>query len=137
MDDQNFNIDAAMIILKYSVKLINSQDICDTAQNGLQAFEKVVENVKKNNETMTTYDLILMDCNMPIMDGYESADKIRRYLQSLGIGQPVILAVTGHTENHYVKRAIDCGMNQVFSKPLRGELLKAILSMIGFLEKPN
>ena len=84
VDDQNFNIDAAMIILKYSVKLINSQDICDTAQNGLQAFEKVVENVKKNNGTMTTYDLILMDCNMPIMDGYEACNKIRRFLQHLG-----------------------------------------------------
>ena len=69
---------------------------------------------------------------MPIMDGYESADKIRRYLQSLGIGQPIILAVTGHTEHHYVQRAIDCGMNQVFSKPLRGDLLKTILNMVGF-----
>jgi len=88
----------------------------------------VVENVESNSNKFTNYDVILMDCNMPIMDGYESADKIKRYLQSLGIAQPIILAVTGHTEQHYVQRAIDCGMNQVFSKPLRGDLLKNILN---------
>ena len=42
MDDQNFNLDAAMIILKYSVKLESPQDICDFAINGLQAFDKIV-----------------------------------------------------------------------------------------------
>ena len=123
--------------MKFAVKIENADQVCDTALDGLQAFEKVVANVEANEGKFTNYDAILMDCNMPIMDGYESADKIRSYLQSLGIGQPIILAVTGHCEDNYVQRAIDSGMNQVFSKPLRGELLKAILSMIGFLEKPN
>jgi len=35
VDDQSFNIDAALIILKYAVKVENADEICDTAQNGL------------------------------------------------------------------------------------------------------
>ena len=44
------------------------------------------------------YDMIFMDCNMPIMDGYESSKCIRDYLYEHRIKQPVISAVTGHTE---------------------------------------
>lgn len=73
-----------------------------------------------------------MDCNMPVMDGYESCDKIRRFLLRLGISQPVILAVTGHTEQNYVDRAINSGMNQVLSKPINADILKKILTKIGF-----
>lgn len=59
-----------------------------------------------------------MDCNMPIMDGYQSTQNIRQYLFNLGINQPIIIATTGHTEELYVDRAIDSGMNQVLSKPI-------------------
>ena len=52
-----------------------------------------------------------MDCNMPFMDGYESTKRIRQYLFSQKIDQPIILAVTGHLEPDYVDRAIDSGMN--------------------------
>lgn len=69
---------------------------------------------------------------MPVMDGYESCEKIRTFLQSKNINQPVILAVTGHTEPHYVKRAIDSGMNQVLSKPINASLLKKIMLKINF-----
>ena len=128
VDDQGFNIDAALIILKYCIKLKDCDKICDFASDGLKAFKKVKENIRKNNGSKTTYDLIMMDCNMPFMDGYEASNKIRRYLQELNLGQPVILAVTGHTEEEYVQRAIDSGMNQVLSKPLQADVLESILS---------
>jgi CheY-like chemotaxis protein len=48
---------------------------------------------------------------MPLMDGYESTLKIREYLFQKGIIQPIITAVTGHTEESYVKRCYDSGMN--------------------------
>lgn len=71
-----------------------------------------------NNFQRCTYDLIFMDCNMPVMDGYESTQCIRNYLYSHGLVQPIISAVTGHTEQSYVNKAIDSGMNQVLSKPV-------------------
>jgi CheY-like chemotaxis protein len=57
---------------------------------------------------------------MPVMDGYEATDKIRSFLFENKIEQPLIIAVTAHSEKHYVGRAINAGMNQVFSKPVRG-----------------
>ena len=48
---------------------------------------------------------------MPIMDGYESTKKIRKYFYEVGLEQPIISAVTGHTEQLYIQRSIMCGMN--------------------------
>ena len=104
--------------MTYSLKLKNCSKITDSASDGQQAFDKVMENVKANGNLRCTYDLILMDCNMPFMDGYESSKRIRSYLFSLNIHQPIILAVTGHTEPSYVERAVKSGMNSVLSKPI-------------------
>ena len=52
-----------------------------------------------------------MDCQMPFMDGYEATDKIREFIHNQGAPQPIISAVTGHTEQAYIERAINAGMN--------------------------
>jgi CheY-like chemotaxis protein len=52
-----------------------------------------------------------MDLNMPIMDGYESTYHIRQYLMEQNLEQPIIVAITGHTEDSYVSKAISYGMN--------------------------
>ena len=64
---------------------------------------------------------------MPIMDGYEATTKIREFLYSKNIPQPIIIGITGHIEPVYVKRSINSGMNLVFSKPVNNELLKKII----------
>ena len=83
------------------------------------------------------YKLILMDCNMPFMDGYTCATKIREFYSfECGIPplqQPVISAVTGHTEPQYVKRCFESGMNQVLSKPIKAEALKFVCREVGLL----
>ena len=58
----------------------------------------MIENVRENKMLYCDYDLIFMDCNMPVKDGYESTLGIRQFLFEHKIKQPIISAVTGHTE---------------------------------------
>lgn len=54
-----------------------------------------------------SYGLIFMDCSMPIMDGYDSTVQIRKYYTKNHIDQPKIIALTGHTEDLYIKKAFE------------------------------
>jgi CheY-like chemotaxis protein len=52
---------------------LNPDHIADKSFNGKEALERVIYNVESiNNHKKCSYSLILMDCNMPVMDGYES-----------------------------------------------------------------
>ena len=110
------------------VGLQNSEDLSVDAVNGQVAVDIVVQDVESNNENYCSFDLILMDCNMPVMDGYEATRSIREYLYSKDISQPIIIGVTGHVEPAYVTRAIRSGMNSVYSKPISIESLRQLLS---------
>ena len=127
VDDQSFNIDALMIILEYAVKVNNCQFICDKANNGKRALDMIIQDAIANEFEFTSYILVLMDCNMPFMDGYESTDKIRQFLYDNNIQQPIITAVTGHSEETYVCKALQSGMNQVLSKPIQIDVLKYLI----------
>ena len=67
--------------------------------------------VEKNEGKYCDYELILMDCNMPIMDGYESTNQIRKFLKTKKLKQPIISAITGHSEQSYAIKAINFGLN--------------------------
>ena len=97
VDDEDYNLTALKIILRYHLNL-NVEQICDEAVNGQEALSAIQSSVAKNNSKSCQYDLILMDCNMPIKDGYEATKKIRKFLRKKGLNQPVIAAITGHTE---------------------------------------
>ena len=57
---------------------INVDLICDRAMNGLEALEKIKRDVELTNSgNSCSYELILMDCNMPVMDGYQASEEIR------------------------------------------------------------
>lgn len=90
--------------------------------------------MESNEFKFCSYNLILMDCNMPFVDGYEATSNIRNYLYDLELDQPIISAVTGHTEQSYVDKAINSGMNQVLSKPVTSQILQDLVRMLGYYD---
>lgn len=71
VDDQEYNIQAIKIILHYSLG-VNTDEIADKASNGQEAINAIQANLDQNMGNKCDYSLILMDCNMPIVDGYEA-----------------------------------------------------------------
>src|SRR4051812_25666185 len=69
------------------------------------------------------YDLILMDCQMPTMDGFEASRQIR----SLDQHQPVIIAVTANALVGERERCLSAGMDDYLSKPFQAEQLVAVV----------
>ena len=57
---------------------------------------------------------------------------IRAYLFNKGVKQPIIVAMTGHTEHKYIERALNSGMNKVMFKPCNEFDLKKVINQIGF-----
>ncbi len=98
----------------------------DSAMNGKDALLKVITNFEEAG--CPSFNLILMDCNMPFMDGYEATSEIRNFYyrhSRLDVrSQPIIAAVTGHAEPSHIEKCFKHGMNQVLSKPLNQEALK-------------
>ncbi|MDP2227676.1 MAG: response regulator, partial [Moraxellaceae bacterium] len=93
--------------------------LVDVANNGLEAVRMCLQ---------FRYDLVLMDCQMPEMDGYAATREIRR-LQALSAsprGVPVI-ALTANTLEGDRERCLEAGMNDFLGKPIRQQDLLALL----------
>ena len=105
VEDNELNREIAIEILgEYGFQV-------DTAENGAVALQKVSTSVPG------CYDLVLMDVQMPIMDGYEATRQIRALENPALAGIP-ILAMTANAFEEDKKSALDCGMNGFLSKPI-------------------
>ena len=67
---------------------------------------------------------------MPIMDGYESTEKIRSFLALTKSNMPQIIACTGHIEDQYIKKAWMYKMDEILAKPISVEQLETVLEEI-------
>lgn len=85
-------------------------DIAQDGQQGLEAFKK------------GEYDLILMDCEMPVMDGYEATSNIRK-IQNEYPKIPVIIAMTANAMDGEREKCINLGMDDYISKPINVKTL--------------
>lgn len=95
---------------------------CDVAKNGLEAFEMQ----KKNN-----YQVILMDMQMPVLDGLNATQKIRSYeADHPEVDKAFIIALTANAFVEDKQTCLDSGMNDFISKPFKEEALRKILSQI-------
>lgn len=91
----------------------------EVAENGKQALEKFE---KKNG-----YDFILMDCQMPIMNGYE-ATKVIRSLEEANKTHVPIIALTANAFRETKEACFECGMDDFATKPLKFEVLKEVVA---------
>jgi signal transduction histidine kinase/CheY-like chemotaxis protein len=80
----------------------------DSVGNGLEVLEAC---------NRVAYDLIIMDCQMPEMDGYETTRRLRG--RELGSGRPTIIAMTASARNEDRERCLASGMDDYISKPVR------------------
>lgn len=69
------------------------------------------------------YDVILMDCQMPTMDGFEASRQIRQLQQP----QPIIIAVTANALVGERERCLNAGMDDYLSKPFQADQLVAVV----------
>lgn len=86
----------------------------DWCQNGKEATEKLRQK---------SYDLVFMDCEMPVMDGYEATRQIR----AEGHTNLIIIALTAHAIKEYVDQAYAAGMNDYLTKPIDLNTLRVSL----------
>ena len=94
--------------------------------DGYQAVEKF----KALSQTDKRYSLILTDYSMPGLNGYEAAIQIREHCDDNNIEQPYIVAITGHTEENYVKKAFESRVDEIMSKPAKIDTVEQILGEI-------
>ncbi len=118
-DDANL-LESLVNLLKYNEFKV------DFVQSGRKALEYL------NNKC---YDLIISDIDMPLMDGLELLDRIRK---TISLRVPVIL-ITGHVTSDYAIQAIRLGVSDFISKPLEFnsllKIIKTILSKKTEIEK--
>jgi PAS domain S-box-containing protein len=90
----------------------------DVVVNGIEAL-KVLERVD--------YDLVLMDVQMPVMDGFEATKRIRDLHSPVMNHNVPIIAMTAHAMQSDRKRCLDSGMNDYLSKPINPQALADVL----------
>jgi PAS domain S-box-containing protein len=118
VDDNDFNRQVGQELIKITGASV------DTADDGQQALEAV---------SARPYDLVLMDIQMPVMDGYTAARLIRDRYPELPI-----IALTAHAMVEERARVMAVGMNDIISKPILPDMLYSMLTRwLGNTNIPN
>jgi CheY-like chemotaxis protein len=116
VDDSGFNIFTAkgMISKHYFVE-------CDEAING----EKAIETIKKcSNDNF--YKAIFMDCNMPVMDGFQATKEVKEMMRKGEIPHTKIIGLSAYPDQ-YREECIRIGMDAFISKPVTVSKLSDVL----------
>lgn len=118
-------VDDNLLNLKVVGSILNKKGISfDVAENGMIAFEKA---------SMRQHDVILMDIQMPEMDGYDATRLIRmREIENNVSKKSVIIALTANATSEDKKKCIELGMNGYLTKPFNFSDLEPIISKLDF-----
>lgn len=113
-EDNEVNMKVAQTILKrFGFNL-------DFAENGQEAVNKFIH---------VKYDMILMDCMMPVMDGFEATREIRKIEKERNVEKPIlIVALTANASEEDKDKCLENGMNDFISKPIKKELILSVFN---------
>jgi len=113
VDDQPANL----LILEYQLRELD----CDVelAADGAQALERAAAQ---------PFHLILLDCQLPDIDGYTVAERIRARESGTGTHTP-ILAISSATDAEHQQRVMASGMDGLLTKPIRDDVLRDLLAL--------
>jgi two-component system, sensor histidine kinase and response regulator len=143
-----FPTEAGPVPHKENINILLAEDNLINQQVALRILNKLgyhaqvvtngLETVKafKNN----SFNLILMDCQMPEMDGYTATEEIRKIEKEKGVVHPVpIIAMTAHAMKGDREKCIDSGMNDYITKPIDLKLMPEIIEkwLIYAMQKTN
>jgi PAS domain S-box-containing protein len=98
----------------------------DIAENGKEAVEKYKSSY---------YQLVLMDIQMPVMDGFDATREIRAYEESQSLEPSIIIALSANVLSRDVQNCFEVGMNEFISKPFSSDKLTDKFSLYFDLEK--
>ncbi|WP_343857566.1 ATP-binding protein [Aliiglaciecola litoralis] len=94
----------------------------EIANDGLEALTKLADSQGAN------FDLILMDCQMPNLDGYQATRRIRAGDAGQEVSEIPIIALTANTMNSEREKCLEAGMNEYLSKPISTNALTLLLA---------
>ncbi len=92
----------------------------ELAENGKKALDAYINDP-------SGVDLILMDINMPVMDGFMATESIRAHEKKAGLDPVPVLALTANVLEEFKKRGKDVGMNDFLTKPIKREVIFAAI----------
>ncbi len=94
------------------------------ANDGIETVELYCQNIE-------VFDLILMDCDMPNLDGYGATEQIRAYESEMKLTSPIpIVALSAHAMQEHKEKSLSVGMNAHLPKPVQIEKLLFVIRQV-------
>lgn len=123
VEDNDVNFQVISILLKKKKHRVQR------ALNGLEALELF----KANNLPVNSpncFDIILMDCEMPEMDGYQATERIRLLEIEYHLAHTPIIALTAHAVEEHLKKCLLAGMDDIITKPFNQQQIDQLFSQV-------
>lgn len=121
---------------KFMSKLLGDYGECDVTVNGLEAVDAYLMALEDEDED--NYDLVVLDVMMPMLDGYQVLDTIRKIEKDKNIPmdeRAKVIMTTALNEEINVKKAMEIGCDAYVGKPVNVEKFTVLLNRLGFKSK--